>query len=67
MPQKRYNFSILLSLLFLALLTWPVLGSFNSSVFILGIPLLYMYLLVVCGLLVFLLFLLTRSKNQSEE
>jgi hypothetical protein len=67
MPQKRYNSSILLSLLFLALLTWPVLSVFNNKNFVLGMPRLYLYLLVAVGILVLLLFVITRIKNQHEE
>ncbi|GAA3948444.1 hypothetical protein [Hymenobacter algoricola] len=61
--QRRGQQLLFLSLLFALLLTFPLLSVFDRGGLVLGIPALYLYVLLVWLLLVLLTGWLVRSIN----
>ncbi len=64
MDNKKYIISLFISIIFLILLTFPVIQMFNLNKLILGIPALLIYILFLWVVMIFLLIWLTRrTKN----
>jgi hypothetical protein len=66
MLKKLFAISVYLSFVFLMLLSFPVLGIFNTKTFFLGLPILYLYLFFIWALLAGILALLTYNREKSE-
>lgn len=67
MLKKLFAISVFLSFVFLMLLSFPILAIFNIKELFIGIPVLYLYLLVVWGLLAGILAFLTYNRNKTEQ
>lgn len=66
MFNKKYILSYTISILFLLLLTFPVVNLFNNKTLVIGIPLILLYIAGTWILLIVLIFRLTRrSKNDN--
>jgi|GEM_PF-6833228 hypothetical protein len=64
MDNKKYIISLFISIIFLILLTFPVIQMFNLNKLILGIPALLLYILSLWVVMIVLLIWLTRrTKN----
>lgn len=54
---------IFISLLFIVAFNFPFLKIFNKPILVAGIPLLYLYLFLLWGVLILLLYLITNRQN----
>jgi len=66
--NKKYKRLVALFLFGLVLLNYPILSLLNIDIMIFGLPLLYVYIFCIWGLLIFLSALVTnRSKEHTEN
>jgi hypothetical protein len=54
-------------LLFLVLFNFPLMSIFNTNRLIMGLPLLYLYLFFIWALLIAVLYLIVRRKNNKVQ
>ena len=62
--KSRY---LLIAILLLLLVNYPLLSAANKEVFVAGIPLLYLYLGIVWGLAILVLYLTTRQYQYQDD
>jgi hypothetical protein len=58
---------ILLGILFLIVFSYPFITIANKTRFIAGLPVLYLYIFVVWGITIFLVFLIADSKYRKPD
>jgi hypothetical protein len=67
MLKKLLFLSVFISIVFLILLTTPVISAFNSASLLFGVPTLYLYLISLWVLLVLLMIWITATKQHSDK
>jgi len=67
MLKKLLSISVFISIVFLILLTTPVISAFNSASLLFGIPTLYLYIISLWVVFVGLMMWITSIKQYSDK